>query len=118
MSDTWDSIADWYADHVNRGSAMHQFACDVLLEALPADMSGQRMLDLGCGEGLITRAAAGRGGQVVGVDPTVRLIERARAIEAGAATGATAAPPLVVAEQPQRAALPPLLAVRASCPQG
>jgi SAM-dependent methyltransferase len=89
MSDTWDSIADWYADHVHRGSAMHGFACDVLLDALPADLSGQRVLDVGCGEGLITRAAASRGAQVVGVDPTVRLIERARALEATTASGAT-----------------------------
>ena len=89
MTDTWDSIADWYADHVHRGSAMHQFARDVLLDVLPADMSGQRVLDMGCGEGLITRAVAGRGAHVIGVDPTVRLIERARAIEATAATGAT-----------------------------
>jgi SAM-dependent methyltransferase len=89
MTDTWDTIADWYADNVVRGSAIHQFARDVLLDALPADMSGQRALDLGCGEGLISRATAGRGAQVVGVDPTVRLIERARAIEATAATGAT-----------------------------
>ncbi|WP_433559371.1 class I SAM-dependent methyltransferase [Pseudonocardia xinjiangensis] len=89
MADTWDTIADWYADHVDRGSAMHQFARDVLVDVLPMDMSGQRVLDLGCGEGLITRAAASRGAEVVGVDPTVRLIERARAIEATGATGAT-----------------------------
>jgi SAM-dependent methyltransferase len=88
MTDTWDTIADWYADQVHRGSAMHEFARDVLLDALPADMSGQRVLDLGCGEGLITRAVAARGAQVVGVDPTVRLIERAQAIEASAMTGA------------------------------
>jgi SAM-dependent methyltransferase len=89
MTDTWGGIADWYADHVGRGSAMHRFACAVLVDALPADLSGNRVLDLGCGEGLVTRAVADRGAEVVGVDPTVRLIERARAIEARAATGAT-----------------------------
>ncbi|TQM09281.1 class I SAM-dependent methyltransferase [Pseudonocardia kunmingensis] len=89
MTDTWDTIADWYADLVHHGSAMHRFAREVLLDALPADMSGLRVLDVGCGEGLISRATAGRGAQVVGVDPTARLIERARAIERTAATGAT-----------------------------
>jgi SAM-dependent methyltransferase len=89
MTDTWDAIADWYADRIHHGSAMHEFARDVLLEALPSDMSGQRVLDLGCGEGLITRATASRGATVLGIDPTVRLIERAQAVEATAPTGAT-----------------------------
>jgi SAM-dependent methyltransferase len=89
MADTWDTIADWYADHVHDGSAMHEFAREVLLGALPVDMSGLRVLDLGCGDGLITRAAAERGAQVVGVDPTARLIERAREREVEAPTGAT-----------------------------
>jgi SAM-dependent methyltransferase len=89
MTDTWDTIADWYADRIHHGSPMHELARDVLLGALPADMRGQRVLDLGCGEGLITRAVAGRGAEAVGTDPTVRLIERARAVEAATPTGAT-----------------------------
>jgi len=88
MTDTWDTIADWYADRIHHGSAMHEFARDVLLDALPSDMSGQRVLDLGCGEGLVTRATASRGATVLGIDPTVRLIERAQAVEALTPTGA------------------------------
>jgi SAM-dependent methyltransferase len=88
MTDTWDTIADWYADHLDRGSALHRFARDVLMKALPADLSGQRVLDVGCGEGAITRAVAARGAEVIGIDPTVRLIERAEAIEEKTATGA------------------------------
>lgn len=89
MTDTWDTIADWYADRIRHGSAMHEFARDVLLDALPADMTGERVLDLGCGEGLITRATASRGATAVGIDPTARLIERAQAVEAATPTGAT-----------------------------
>src|SRR2546423_2913801 len=89
MSDSWDTIADWYADRIHHGSAMHEFARAVLLDALPTEMDGLRVLDLGCGEGLITRAAADRGAEAVGVDPTVRLIDRARAVEATNPTGAT-----------------------------
>jgi SAM-dependent methyltransferase len=89
MTDTWDSIADWYADRIRLGSAMHEFARDVLLDALPTDMSAQRVVDLGCGEGLVTRATARRGATAVGIDPTVRLVERARAVEAATPTGAT-----------------------------
>jgi SAM-dependent methyltransferase len=79
VSQTWDDIADWYADRLRSGSAMHDFARDVLLAALPADLTGQRALDVGCGEGLITRALAARGAGVTGIDPTSRLIAHARA---------------------------------------
>ncbi|MFD8806441.1 class I SAM-dependent methyltransferase [Streptomyces sp. NPDC059597] len=88
MTETWDTIADWYAERVRTGSAMHEFARDVLLDRLPADLRGQRILDLGCGEGLITRALASRGGAVVGIDPSPRMIGHARAAEQTSASGA------------------------------
>ncbi|MEW2115353.1 class I SAM-dependent methyltransferase [Streptomyces sp. NPDC005474] len=88
MTETWDTIADWYAERVRTGSAMHEFARDVLLNELPSDLQGQRILDLGCGEGLITRALAMRGGSVVGIDPSSRMIDHARATEQTGATGA------------------------------
>ncbi|MDQ0904502.1 2-polyprenyl-3-methyl-5-hydroxy-6-metoxy-1,4-benzoquinol methylase [Streptomyces canus] len=88
MTETWDTIADWYAERVRTGSAMHEFARDVLLDGLPADLRGQRILDLGCGEGLITRALAIRGGSVVGIDPSRRMIGHARATEQPSTTGA------------------------------
>jgi ubiquinone/menaquinone biosynthesis C-methylase UbiE len=89
MTDTWDTIADWYAEHLRSGSALHRFARDVMLAAMPVDLSGARIVDLGCGEGIITRAVAGRGATAVGVDPTERLIVHARAAEEAAACGAT-----------------------------
>ncbi|UIX35689.1 class I SAM-dependent methyltransferase [Streptomyces sp. GQFP] len=88
MTDTWDTIADWYAERVRAGSAMHAFAHDVLLGRLPTDLRGQRILDLGCGEGLITRALAGRGGSIVGIDPSPRMIGHARAAEESCPSGA------------------------------
>jgi SAM-dependent methyltransferase len=45
---------------------------------------GARIVDLGCGTGIATRAFAARGFDVVGVDPSERMLERARA--AGGAT--------------------------------
>ena len=88
MTETWDTIADWYAERVRTGSAMHEFARDALLDGLPADLQGQRILDLGCGEGLITRALAMRGGSVVGIDPSPRMIGHARAAEETTPSGA------------------------------
>jgi 2-polyprenyl-3-methyl-5-hydroxy-6-metoxy-1,4-benzoquinol methylase len=87
VTETWDTIADWYADRLSAGSPMHGFARDALLAALPQDLTGVRVTDLGCGEGIITRAVAARGATAVGVDPT--------------------------AHHPHRAALPPFLVVRA-----
>ncbi len=89
MTDTWETIADWYAERLRVGSAMHEFARDILLAALPSDLSGYRVVDLGCGEGIITRAVAGRGATAVGVDPTERLVAHALAAEAAAPSGAT-----------------------------
>lgn len=67
---------------------MHQFARDILLATLPESLISARVLDVGCGEGLITRALATRGAEALGVDPTAPLIEHARAAEHHEPTGA------------------------------
>jgi len=87
MAETWDTIADWYAERLRLGSAMHEFARDILLAALPADLNGVRVVDLGCGEGIIARAVALRGAIVVGIDPAAGLIALARAAEEAVPTG-------------------------------
>ncbi|MGV9427966.1 class I SAM-dependent methyltransferase [Streptomyces sp. NPDC003656] len=83
MTDSWDTIADWYAGLLRTGSAMHEFNCDVLLGLLPGELGGCRVLDLGCGEGIVARAVAARGASVAGIDPSPRMIEHARASGAG-----------------------------------
>jgi SAM-dependent methyltransferase len=40
---------------------------------------GQRVLDLGCGDGSLARALAGRGGRVTGLDSSTVFLARARA---------------------------------------
>ena len=50
-----------------------------LLDWLPADLTGRRLLDAGCGTGLLTLAAAQRGAQVYAVDLAPTLIDNARA---------------------------------------
>ncbi|GHF71186.1 methyltransferase [Kitasatospora xanthocidica] len=83
MTDSWDTIADWYAGLLRTGSAMHEFNRDVLLGLLPGELGGCRVLDLGCGEGIVARALAARGASVAGIDPSPRMIEHARAAAAG-----------------------------------
>ncbi|WP_371794209.1 class I SAM-dependent methyltransferase [Streptomyces sp. NBC_01718] len=88
MTDSWDTIADWYAELLRSGSAIHDFGRNILLDYLPTVLAGQRVLDLGCGEGIIARAVAARGASVLGIDPSPRMIEHARGAEMSQASGA------------------------------
>ncbi len=49
-----------------------------LLDWLPNDLRGRRVLDAGCGTGALALAAAGRGAEVVAIDLSPTLIELAR----------------------------------------
>ena len=49
-----------------------------LLEWLPADLSGRRLLDAGCGTGLLAIEAARRGAHVVAIDLSPTLVGLAR----------------------------------------
>ena len=88
VDETWDSIADWFTTLVRDGSPMHQFARDILLAALPDSLVGLEILDIGCGEGLITGALAARGGNATGIDPTRALIKHAHDAERDEPVGA------------------------------
>jgi magnesium-protoporphyrin O-methyltransferase len=49
-----------------------------LLELLPADLSGQRVLDAGCGTGAMSLELARRGAHVVAIDLSPTLVDLAR----------------------------------------
>lgn len=49
-----------------------------LLNWLPQDLSGMRLLDAGCGPGMLSMEAAKRGARVVGVDLSETLIDVAK----------------------------------------
>ena len=51
---------------------------DLLLSRLPPDLSGQRILDAGCGAGQMTAELAARGADVVAVDISPSLVEIAK----------------------------------------
>jgi magnesium-protoporphyrin O-methyltransferase len=51
---------------------------DVLLDALPADLRGARVLDAGCGAGQMTIELAARGADVVACDISPSLVDIAR----------------------------------------
>jgi SAM-dependent methyltransferase len=79
MEATWSDIAGWYDDLIRSGSGPHETAVDCLLELLPPSLAGQAVVDVGCGQGLATRALAGAGAaRVVGVDSSPEMVAFAR----------------------------------------
>lgn len=54
-----------------------------LLDWLPADLTGKRVLDAGCGTGMLAIEAARRGAHVVAIDIAESLVELARLRTAG-----------------------------------
>ncbi|WP_327584226.1 class I SAM-dependent methyltransferase [Nonomuraea sp. NBC_00507] len=80
----YDDVADFYTagwtDAVDDPAA-------VRLLALLEPIAGRRVLEIACGHGRISRALARRGADVVGVDLSSALIEKARAAEHAAPLG-------------------------------
>ena len=80
MTPRYDTHADWYLEYTRDwGSVLH--------DHLPGSLGGQRVLDLCCGYGTLSRTLAARGARVVGVDLSSRLIDRARQLEAAHPAG-------------------------------
>ncbi len=61
-----------------------------VLEGLPKAVPGARVLDLGCGSGLLSIVLAGKGCAVTGVDFSADMLEQARANTAAHGVGANA----------------------------
>jgi SAM-dependent methyltransferase len=82
LRDSWDAhAADWieWARTEGHDHFFWHLSLPALLEILPPP--GRRTLDLGCGEGRLSRVLAGRGHRVVGVEASATLVAAARADE-------------------------------------
>ena len=84
----WSDIADWYDALVSSGRSPHELAVTTTL-TLAGDVAGLRVLDVGCGQGLASRALAAAGAQVTGADVTPELVAAARRHEAAQPLGIT-----------------------------
>ncbi len=78
---SWDDAADWYAGMLTDPARRHnELAATVALDLL-GEVRGRDILDLGCGEGHVSRRLARAGANVIGVDPTARLLQLAEDAE-------------------------------------
>ena len=76
---SWEKSADWYDRIIGeRGSDLYRGVVLPGALGLLAPQKGERVLDLGCGQGVFTRALAEKGCEVTGVDLSPSLIAKAR----------------------------------------
>ncbi|MDX2130924.1 MAG: pseudouridine synthase [Planctomycetota bacterium] len=86
---SWDHVASWYDQLLeSRGSDHHEQVIVPGALRLLSPGPGSRVLDVACGQGVLCRALAGLGAQVVGVDASEKLVEAARRLGAGRGAGA------------------------------
>ena len=79
-SDAWDKLTSnepvsFVRQLVREGREKMQTA---IIEKLPKDLKGTRILDAGCGTGVLSRMLDEKGAEVVGVDISEKLIEVAK----------------------------------------
>ncbi len=75
--DLWEAHADWWIDEFTEG-ADPEYEEQVLPLAIRELAGAERILDIGCGDGQVSRRVASAGTTVVGVDPTWNQISVAR----------------------------------------
>lgn len=82
--DVWRRNATPWTDAVREGRiASRRLATDRAIVAAVLDPSPRTVLDLGCGEGWLTRRLVAQGIETVGIDAVPELIEQARAAGGG-----------------------------------
>lgn len=76
----WDNVAGWYDELVTerRNDLHHDVVLPGALELLEI-RPGERVLDVGCGQGVLAHELAACGAQVWGIDASPRLIQAAEA---------------------------------------
>ncbi len=84
----WEYSAAAYIAFQDAGDTNRTLLLDPVMLDLCGDVRGQRMLDLGCGEGRFCRMLAERGAAVAGIDVIAEMAQTARA--RGGAAGAYA----------------------------
>ena len=86
----WDQMAYWWDEKQgDEGDLWHRALIDPPLLRLAGEVSGLHVLDLGCGNGYLSRRFARQGAIVTAVDANAPLIELIRTREAQESSGIT-----------------------------
>lgn len=84
----WDAAADTFAHAQTSGRDFYRYEFFGPAQvAACGDVTGLRLLDVGCGSGYFAREMATGGARVTGIDISARMIEHARRQEAAAPLG-------------------------------
>jgi len=79
---SWERMAEWYdAKQGDTGDLWHRTLIDPTFLRVVGDVRGLRVLDLGCGNGYLSRRFSRGGATVVAIDASAPIVERARARE-------------------------------------
>ncbi len=77
----WNESSQAWVEHLERGDGLREYVLDPALLARLGDIRGMSSLDVGCGEGRWCRKLARLGAKTSGIDPTVSLLSRAKALD-------------------------------------
>ncbi len=77
ISTSWGKVAKWYDELLNKNSYQKDLILPNLIRLLKIK-KGEKLLDLGCGQGFFSREFAKLGGSVTGIDISSELIEIAK----------------------------------------
>jgi 2-polyprenyl-3-methyl-5-hydroxy-6-metoxy-1,4-benzoquinol methylase len=78
VRDIWDAKAAFWDEHMGEGNQFQLELIGPAVERLLALRPGERVLDIGCGNGVSSRRLAHLGGRVVAIDTSTRFLELAR----------------------------------------
>ncbi len=74
----WDNVAHWYDNYLIGEDTYQSVVIAPNVLRLIAPQKGQRILDVACGQGYFAHLCAEKGAEVVGIDQSSVLIEKAK----------------------------------------
>lgn len=73
--EVWEQLAPWWDDQMGEdGAEFHRFGVRPAVMGLLGDVAGQRLLEIGCGNGSFARHLATQGAEVVATDQAEEFI--------------------------------------------